>query len=529
MIDYFEQAFTEAISQLDSIGETIARSPDFQIDDPNTKIMLQLTLENYFRHIPIEQKKSILSAILPLNQQAEPLDFLPHLLGKAGPHFQKLAQAMGGQAGLSARVQTIFQKVQKNALPISWWLVRQIIDANDYPFEWISIDREPYAVASMAQVHKAVILFEGKRLNVIIRILKPDIGEAAASDGRVLQQISPLIDQDPQLVAAKMPKLADYTDDIIYSVEIELDGKATEARQMESLKSYVSKEIIDLGRLKLDLNFDVPRVIPVNTTNGVSIQTMARGGSIQDIMNELKGAPPHLSQKVLEALARLWWRSVLQKGGFFHGDMHPGNFMVHLNEKNELEIHIIDFGMGGVLDQSLRDALYLASAGALVNSSKAIARGLWTLRDLNKPTVLDLPRFEERIAAEIRASQGRSSQTKLLQDWVNWSAEQGLKFSFDVLNLRRSIGMLDELLSAAGSRYDMGDIASEVAGEKFSRDGWKLLVSGAFTPRQFFQLAGAQVRAMRSAKAFAAEDRRSLEDWYKKNPDCKSILDLVAR
>jgi len=197
---------------------------------------------------------------------------------------------------------------------------------------FIYFQEKPLASASIAQVHSAILL-DGRE--VIVKIQRPEIKEKMEMDISILQNIirvtksrfsDVLIDPEQAL------------SEILLSTENELDFKL-EAENMEKFKS-LNKNVAFCY---------APFVIDELSSNKVLTMEKIDGFKITDFekLNDGKYDLDDLGKK----LALSFFKQVFTDG-FFHGDPHPGNLLIHKGQ-----ICFIDFGIMGNLSNSLKSYL----------------------------------------------------------------------------------------------------------------------------------------------------------------------------
>lgn len=211
---------------------------------------------------------------------------------------------------------------------------------------FIYFEEKPLASASIAQVHSA-ILADGRE--VIVKIQRPKIKEKMQMDISILQKII-------KLTKYKFPDVlidpSEALNEIISSTKNELDFKI-EAESIIKFKS-LNKNVVFCY---------APFVIDELSSNKVLTMEKIDGFKITDMEKLIDGG--YDLNDLGKKLALSFFKQVFTDG-FFHGDPHPGNLLIH-----EGQICFIDFGIMGTLSDSLKS--YLNEAVVAV-----------TLKDLDK-------------------------------------------------------------------------------------------------------------------------------------------------
>ncbi|MFZ4713080.1 MAG: ABC1 kinase family protein [Bacteriovoracaceae bacterium] len=200
-----------------------------------------------------------------------------------------------------------------------------------------TIDQVPIGMASIGVVYKATLL-SGEE--VVVKVRRPKIDKIVEQDFELLtfliKQVEKVSDEIKYLGLSKV------LDDFSKSLAYELDFRI-EATNAERLKANVSK--IDREGL-----FHLPKIYKELSSENVMVMEFIKGTPFNKI------TPNHPQ---IELIYTCLIKSVhvfvhtLLIDGFFHADLHGGNFF--LMEDNK--IGIIDFGLMGTLGKKSRENL----------------------------------------------------------------------------------------------------------------------------------------------------------------------------
>jgi ubiquinone biosynthesis protein len=275
------------------------------------------------------------------------------LLIRLGPTYVKIGQFLALRPDLipqdyADELLRLFDDVQ----PFPWSEARAIIEADLGKIEqsFHSIDPQPRASGSLAQVHTAV-LHNGEK--VAIKVLRPGIQEQVESDLRRASRIGRV------LRLAQVKLIAD---------PLELINELTEWLHQELNLSTELENMIRLGKLanQSDIEF-VPRPYPDLCSARVLTAEYVLGLPFSEILVALSHGHEEavrqrwpdlnlnlLAQNLVQATLRQMFRYQ-----FFHADVHPGNLMVLPNHV----IGYVDFGLCEFMDENVRreQIRYLAS------------------------------------------------------------------------------------------------------------------------------------------------------------------------
>ncbi|MEE3236573.1 MAG: ubiquinone biosynthesis regulatory protein kinase UbiB [Pseudomonadota bacterium] len=200
-------------------------------------------------------------------------------------------------------------------------------------------DKEPFAAASIAQVHTAA-LQDGTE--IIVKLLRPDVRKLIDRDLDVLYAIADLADRYWELGKRLRPLevVAEYEKTIIDELDMmrEAANTAQLKRNFEgSDKLYVPEVYYDYCR---------PQVLVQERIDGIPISDM-------DALRESGANIQMLAENGVE----IFFTQVFRHN-FFHADMHPGNIFVIIDDPEKPRYAAVDFGIVGTL--SPMDQKYLA-------------------------------------------------------------------------------------------------------------------------------------------------------------------------
>jgi len=200
-------------------------------------------------------------------------------------------------------------------------------------------DREPFAAASIAQVHTAQLADDTE---VVVKLLRPGVRALIDRDLEVLYALAALADRywAPARRLRPLEIVAEYEKTIID--ELDLMREAANTAQLKrnfagSDKLYVPEVYFDYCRKE------------------VLVQERIYGIPISD-MDALRAAGTNI-RVLAENGVEIFFTQVFQHN-FFHADMHPGNIFVIVDDPEKPRYAAVDFGIVGTL--SPIDQKYLA-------------------------------------------------------------------------------------------------------------------------------------------------------------------------
>ncbi len=296
-----------------------------------------------------------------------------------GPTFVKLGQALSTRPDmLSADLLSELSKLQDTVPSFPSAQAIATIEAElGRPLTelFAAFEREPFAAASLGQVH-AARLHDGS--DVVVKVQRPDIAGRIDTDLAILADLAALAQE--RLATAAQYNPIELVHEFAMTLRAELDYRQ-EARNAERFAQI----------FRDDATVHIPRVYWEYSAARVLTSERIRGLKITDLAG--------LEQAGIDrtALAQASLRITLEEVftyGFFHSDPHPGNFFV----MNGGVIGVVDFGQVGSLDRATTQDL-LVLMGALINSDtlqllRALERlGILQRRAATAALRRDLERF----------------------------------------------------------------------------------------------------------------------------------------
>ena len=254
-----------------------------------------------------------------------------------GPTFTKLGQIMAIREDLLPEVITEeLDSLMDHLPPIPFAQVKAIVERElEDPVDSLfrSIDPEPLAAASIAQVHRATT-HDGR--DVVVKVIKPGIRDVVTSDLKLLEFFGVFLQwllpryQPTQIIE----EFGAYT-----KREIDFDYEADHAEIFAA-------------------NFqDVPGVVFPDVHRELStsdVLTMEYLGGIRPGPQAVRELSEAERQRVIDLGASAVIR-MLYKDGFFHADLHAGNLKILPGDRPEdLQIGFIDLGMVGRFRADIR-------------------------------------------------------------------------------------------------------------------------------------------------------------------------------
>jgi ubiquinone biosynthesis protein len=433
-------------------------------------LVLSEILRLYYSNLGLNSKKLIYSQFLAGNLTASPIEKFAVMVENSGPQFQKLLQIISRDFQSTPELTAIFKKLESSVRPVSPHLVKQVIEAERANFAWRSYEIKPLGVGTMAQIHRGEIETDNGVKNVAIRLIKPGIEKRVQEDKLILKEIAPALSADPRIKASGVPNLESLVEAITQSVLAELELEQTMLRQEKGREKYHQIKVVKTEDLKTEIQFTVPEVIRGHSASQkLMVQELASGQSMDKFVTAKNKEGATYKQAIVEKMAEVWLEEVIFRSGFFHSDLHQGNFMVK-DDGNELRVTILDFGMGGTINQALRERFLLFALGTVTYDYELMAHSLYEMSQVNKNKISrgDFAKRVEELVGKIR---GRKLVDLSSSQWVAWAIDQGMVFPDEFIGLNRGVMIIEALLRDAGSQLDVIKVGRVLA----IKNAWQVL------------------------------------------------------
>lgn len=398
----------------------------------------------------------------------DPPQRIRRVLEELGPTFIKLGQILATRVDLFAPAYIAeFEKLQDQAPPVPFDdLLPQIEEDLGGPLEefFSEVDRKPLAAASIAQVHKALLL-DGTP--VVLKIRRPGLRKIIEADLRLLQRIVEIAESESPELRRFHPR--EIVRQFNQSLRRELDF-AAECRNAERIADNLAD----------DSNIIIPKVYWEWTGERINVQEYIEGIQGRDLESVEKTG---LDRKLLAERGARAVIKMIMEDGFFHADPHPGN--VFYLPGNQLAF--IDFGMVGRITEERREQVVSLLYGMVNHAPAKVAE---ILQDWSDTIYTD----EQMLIVEIEAfvdqysslSLGDLSLTLMMSDLMALLRDHKLILPGDLALLIKSYITLDGLGRHLNPEFNtlvfaapyIHDIMLErYRPEVIAKRGWRNLIS----------------------------------------------------
>ena len=244
---------------------------------------------------------------------------LKNILGSLKGPIMKIAQLLSTVPDLlPEEYVNELTKLQSNAPPMGWNFVKRRMK-NELGFNWLdsfdSFEKEPFAAASLGQVHRAV--YKGE--NVVCKLQYPDMNSIVDADVNQLKLIFSIYKKiDKSIDTSEIQK------EISVRIKEELEYK--QEQKHIQLFNVIFAEFNEVR---------IPKVYKEISTNRLISMNFLPGNKLL----HFKKYPHAVRQKIAKNMFTAWYYP-FYKYGVIHGDPHLGNYS---SDKNA-NINLLDFG-----------------------------------------------------------------------------------------------------------------------------------------------------------------------------------------
>jgi ubiquinone biosynthesis protein len=356
------------------------------------------------------------------------------------------------------------------------------------------VDPTPLGSASIAQIHRARTR-DGD--DVIIKVVKPNIGETLKRDARLLGFFGSFL----QLFFGKyQPKrvIDEFTE---YTLrEVDLRREADNARQF-------ALNFADFPGIRF------PRIYPAFSSR--SVLTMERFDGLRPDSAAAQALP--LSDR--EALIDLGAESIIRmlyRDGFFHADLHPGNLFILRGGDGEPQLGFIDLGMVGYFDGELRRVLMYYYYSLVTGDAENAARYLASIAEPGPGGNVD--GFRKAVAEVCRRFQRAASFRdyslgQMIMESVSLGGRYRVYFPVELVLMVKALVTFEAVGHALLPDFDVAKLSQRHANKTF-REKFNPLALGKESLRGLPELVDLLVHA----PVIAADALRFVERRVKQPP-----------
>lgn len=353
-----------------------------------------------------------------------------------GPTYVKLGQLVAsGEALFPERYSEEFRTLLDRVPPFSGEEVVRTIEqelGESVDEAFASFELAPMAAASIAQVHAAV-LDDGTE--IVVKVQRPGIRERAAADVALMRGFARLAQR--WSVHARRANVLAVIEDFEANLVEELDF-GNEAARM--------REFNDVMRAMGTDSVAAPRVYDALSSSRVLTMERFTGWRLDDTQAILD-SPYDAEERLLTGI-RAWFQTLILRG-FFHGDVHAGNFMLLTDGR----IGYLDFGIVGVFEEAQKKNVIEYVLGFQQRDFARVARSMVHMGTVDDPESVDMETLGtdlEGVFAPMMDPDEGFKMRDLLPSLIRVSRAHGLRMPRDLVLVTKQLVYLDRYTRAIG-------------------------------------------------------------------------------
>ncbi|MCE3259707.1 MAG: hypothetical protein K0S12_1348 [Bacteroidetes bacterium] len=334
-------------------------------------IFLKYGFEDLVAYLNEKKRFSFIRRLIPTSTYKDALKLskwekMRLVCEELGPTFVKFGQILSNRPDLlPAPLIKELEKLQDGVPPIPGEQAVEVLEkelGKTTAELFQEFSKEPFASASMAQVHKAQLKTGEK---VVLKIQRPGIMDVIKSDILVMYYLA-------ELFSKRIPSLRSFdpvglVKNFEESIMKELDF-IHESVNIQRFHNNVLNDGVEEAKIHS------PVVYPQYTTSKVLCMEYVEGIKISDVAKlRENGLDPEV---IADRLLHSYFRQIFEYG-FFHADPHPGNLLVLPGNI----ICFLDYGMMGNIIRKDLEALASLFLAVKAKDTRRIIRAIQQLSD----------------------------------------------------------------------------------------------------------------------------------------------------
>ncbi|MGN0915828.1 MAG: AarF/UbiB family protein [Succinivibrio sp.] len=348
----------------------------FDFSKPGYGMFMKDVLTTYFKDLDIQSKRAIIAAGIRYStgKSSDGVKFGAMLKG-CGPLLQKMLQAFNSSdIKIDPDVRKAIEDMKNNLAPISKnYIDAQLMDIvkrSNGAIEKITVNKS-LGAASVGQALMCTIKMagSGEEKSCVIKIIRPDVAAKIQRELKVFNQAAEK-ESNPGMKITFKGQLDRILEELDLNLEAEnvregklYDKPYTDVKAMKlssvvpststvmvmekapgtTLSDFIKDTKKQISELLKDCTVSVYKDINYAGNDGGMHEfvSVKNNKEIIDLQNKIKDLfdKTVAYQKKLANFCRSWVTEGIYKSGFYHGDLHAGNFMV-----SDEQLTAIDFG-----------------------------------------------------------------------------------------------------------------------------------------------------------------------------------------
>jgi predicted unusual protein kinase regulating ubiquinone biosynthesis (AarF/ABC1/UbiB family)/nucleotide-binding universal stress UspA family protein len=396
-------------------------------------------------------------------------------LEELGPTFAKIGQLLSLRPDLlpPEYVEELASLRDRVAPLTEEQVVRVMEEELGVPWEdvFATIEREPLAAGSIAQVHRASLAGGNK---VVVKVQRPDARELITQDLALLETLAGPVGRQPRV--RRFIDVRALVEHLSATLQRELDFRL-EAKNAERMHQALA----DFGRLAVPpvhADISTSRFLVMHDVSGVPVADVPDGPLRIDTARQL--VESYCKQILID--------------GFFHADPHPGNLMWAPDEQR---LFLLDLGSVGEVDADLREHMILVLTAFWQDDADAVCDAILMLSNPHDGRTPDEQGFRRDISALMarqRATKVKNVQlAPLLQEIVEAAFRHGVTLPSSLMLTAKALGQMQVVAAQLDPALDMFDVAGRFLLRWFVRR----MIARADPKRLVFESQKLKVRSLR--------------------------------
>jgi ubiquinone biosynthesis protein len=399
----------------------------------------------------------------------EPTQHLSHperirrVMEDLGPTFMKLGQMLSCRKDLVPEDWAKeFEKLQAEGPTLPFEAIQAVLHDEFAGRErtlFASIEEEPIAAASMAQVHRA-ILSDGRP--VVLKILRPGTEQRTQADLEILTTIAGFVENHFANVGFRP---SDVVREFAREIKREVDF-TNEARSTDMLRRAFAD----------DPNVRFPEVFWKATTKRVLALEEFKGILLSRLTE--KDLSPEQRRAVVSHGADAVAKQCLEIG-VFHADPHPGNLFALVQDDGSVVAGFIDCGMTGRLEPRTMDQLVQLVKGVAESNIERVIEICGAFANV-PPSTLTNPIFRTDMADMVRSFEVTSFEQFDLPGLLNSLFEtmraHQLRFPSELIMLIKALTTIESVGRSIDPTFDLiAHLRPSIERVVRQRYGWRAI------------------------------------------------------